>query len=53
MKRHALIAYLRSQGCELLLEVVGEALERMTPNAGLMYRAAKVTKYVALPEQSI
>ncbi len=36
-----------------LLEVAGEALERMTPNAGLMYRAAKVTKYIALPEQSI
>jgi hypothetical protein len=36
-----------------LLEVVGMALEWMIPNAGRMYRSAKVTKYVALPEQSL
>jgi len=36
-----------------LLEVAGEALEGITTNAGRMYCSAKVTKCVALPEQSI
>ncbi|TRZ49398.1 hypothetical protein D4Q80_02130 [bacterium] len=36
-----------------LLEVAGEALERMTPDAVRRYRSTKATKCVTLPEQSI
>jgi len=35
-----------------LLEVAGEALEQMTPDAVRRYRSAQVTKYVAFSEQS-
>jgi len=35
-----------------LLEVAGEALERMTTDAVRRYRSAQVTKYVAFSEQS-
>jgi len=36
-----------------LLEVAGEALDRMTSDAGGRYRSTKVTKCVTLPEQFI
>ncbi|MBU1965579.1 MAG: hypothetical protein KKD24_07175 [Proteobacteria bacterium] len=36
-----------------LLEVAGEALERMTTDAGRRYRSIKVTKCVTLPAQFI
>ena len=36
-----------------LLEAAGEAVERMTTDAGRRYRSTKVTKCVTLPEQFI